>query len=234
MKMQDIMNLAEELSINKQFELLTYDYTLDGRHRGSYEIIIRDKPQSIYIDIGTSGKYIYDKNKGLVYSIKAYGQKNRPLGTPEQVFRQLAAESNQLAKIITQKHGAVSEPKPLVKVEKKQSNNVPVPEGTIFRNTWGYSMIINDYVMVVKDKDKTVDVVKLENRKVSGGPYWQQGTEVPLITRSIVGLKKFQLKKDLYNGEIYLRGTDKSTESSRGAVSWRKWDGRPNTYDYMD
>lgn len=228
--------IAEDLSLSRQLDLIDMGIDISNPQRiPSYTAWIRPKSKSVYIDIETSGKYIYDKEKNMMYDISGYGRKNRMLGTPEQLLLNLRKSNDNKAKNILRRGLKIPSLDPVVKDEKKIIPPKLNP-GKIFHYTWGYDMTHNEYCMVVKDKEKTVDVVKLPTLVHTSNQYNDVGTNVP--DRFGLGyartLPSFQLKKEINSrGEIQLRGKDKGTNYGE-IQTWWVWDGKPNVFNYMD
>lgn len=54
----------------------------------------------IYLDDGTSGALLVDRATGIVYTIKGYGVKNRPIGTLDELIADMrqANEQNRMVR----------------------------------------------------------------------------------------------------------------------------------------
>lgn len=97
--------------------------------------------------------------------------------------------------------------------------------GKIFYNSWGYDQTNNDFVQVVKETDKQVRVVKVKKDQHRPKDAFMSGSEVPLPGK--FNSKEFVLVKELYRGEIVLRGIDKSGSGSSQSATWDQWKGEP-------
>jgi len=81
-----IKNIIEELNEQEAERLKAKGYTNEaffnnGELLEKWKYNLKEKKQYYYINKGTSGFLMIDKKTFYVYTIKAYGQKNRILGT---------------------------------------------------------------------------------------------------------------------------------------------------------
>jgi len=82
-----IKNIIKELNKQEAERLKAQGYTNEcffkpnGELQEGYKYHLLEKKNYFYIDKGTSGFLMIDKKTFYVYTIKAYGQKNRVLGT---------------------------------------------------------------------------------------------------------------------------------------------------------
>ena len=106
---QEILELAKKIEEEKALELKSEGYTnecffnLDGSLTNDYKVSLKQKKKYIYLDIGTSGKYLIDAEG--VWTIKAYGQKNRFKGSVASILASVEENIKKLNELLNLKAG---------------------------------------------------------------------------------------------------------------------------------
>jgi len=101
--------------------------------------------------------------------------------------------------------------------------------GKIFRYSYGYDMIINEYAICVRQTCKSLMLAECErllnNDDGSGkGRSWTTG-------KIAQNAKKYRTQKRA----LYIDGVKQHEYFSRGkGNAWYLWDGKPNNYDTWD
>lgn len=76
-------------------------------NRDNAQVFLREKQKYIYINTGNGkssmcGKWLFDKENKVLWSIKAYGQKNRIIGTIEKINNQLKEDIGTLNRVLNE------------------------------------------------------------------------------------------------------------------------------------
>ncbi len=120
---------------------------------------------------------------------------------------------------------------------RKQQKEIPVNlVGKILRCQWGYGMILNTYVRVIKQTAKRIVAEELKNEYVSADGFLT-GLEQP-TDKAIVPQAHEPKNANHYN-LIYIgeeSNGDHTFKSKKGGFNqyFRVWDGQPNRYDHCD
>jgi len=78
-----IKEVVEKLNVFEAERLRSEGFTNecffkpDGSLTDPQKVTFKEKKKYFYIDFGTSGAFMIDKETGLIYNIKAYGQINK-------------------------------------------------------------------------------------------------------------------------------------------------------------
>ena len=95
--------------------------------------------------------------------------------------------------------------------------------GKVFTYSWGYDQTNNEFVKVISETAKQVKVVKLKTSQ-NYDSQSMTGSEMPI---NEFKSESFILTKDVYDGKISLRGTDKEGGSSGYSHIWQLWNKKP-------
>ncbi|OAD81818.1 hypothetical protein ATN89_22740 [Comamonas thiooxydans] len=100
----------------------------------------------------------------------------------------------------------------------------------IVHTTWGYNMTHNSYALVIKETNHAALLLSLRNRKISDDGYGTRGTEIPQLDLS--ALKQFnEIGVQRATRTVSIGG---SVNYWTGSRLYSRWDGEPNSFDYMD
>lgn len=210
-----VTRFAEAVSINEGIDLLSDGLVNVFGHGDRHTVTIKTGSKYYKLIVGTIITYRIDKN-----TLRVYDFNKRFLGDIISMIQHIE-ESIRNA---PDKYKSQVTPK-IVWFRKS-----PVPyngyTGKIFTTSWGYDQTNNEFVKVVSETNKQVKVVKLKTRKHENG--FMSGREYP-VNEPVS--RPFILVKDVYDGEIILRGADKSGSGTRDSTTiWRLYKGDGEQY----
>ena len=104
--------------------------------------------------------------------------------------------------------------------------------GSIFYDSWGYDMTINDYIKIIRVTNKTVEAVRIgcsvENDYGRG-----EGKSEPMPNKIVS--KPFKLSvREGYRGQVALVGQYYFCEESKRRGSFSKWEGGKQYFNTWD
>ena len=101
--------------------------------------------------------------------------------------------------------------------------------GKILVNTWGCGMTINDFCEVIRETDSNMWCAPLETIEKGSDKYNQFGTEKPIKGKKKKNGKVKRIKKDVWYSYI---GSSRGDSGQKQL--WTEWDGKPESFNYMD
>ena len=75
---EELEHLRQLIEVQQELNLMTYHpYYPEMEGRATTKTALRRQHKYVYIDIGSSGRYMVDNQTGQIFGIKAYGVVNR-------------------------------------------------------------------------------------------------------------------------------------------------------------
>lgn len=127
---------------------------------------------------------------------------------------------------------------PLTTEPSIQSNNFYMETAKILRCSWGYSMTIVDFAMVVRETEKCVFVLPMKNNETEEGFLYGRCTPGEVCKESD-GYKVSRLLKktsEKYGDKYYVGKYYSHANSDHGRERsyFRDWDGKPESFNHCD